>query len=1479
MESSYLLERKIISLCFNTLRDSVFILSATSEKLSLTEEDLTKTLILRRFKLLKPSECTIQNTNYKILPKDTYEGYSLYFWSLLNKIFVIYPFGYILIYDYYSGSLLYHFQCHGKKAYVVRNIVCSPMQNSIFISAQQMRNVYHINYETLRTGIIYQKLILPQNDTVFDLVCHPNEKYIFVACSDGVVHIFDYSDINKILEVKNGIVDIPLNPDGKAPKNQADLIKKNNIQSVITIDINVAGNFLLSGNENGTIYLWDAFMAMKEERILFTKEHVSYSGVLSLKFLKTKQFQNLERFICLTKEGKFLIFSIMNKVGAGKNYIFNQLYENSTFNQIIYPLMKYNLITSNFINISNFSNVISLTWPNLKIDKIKNGDKYENYLIFSNFSSKFFFFYDNDFPKINFPLSTQMKFTSYEDYIPTSKNQICFENKIYMVDNFFIYSYEIQTGLNKKILNYAKEFNLKNVYPLRFAVKDENIVSHFFILIENESNKKYALLSSIDFSNPSTNKRSQRFEDVIDFVLLGEDKKYLLMIQKDKHSALLYDIQNEAQQTISIDASVNRVYNTPFCEGYCVLYRNVLNELKFSENLLPSDLGNEGSKLRFKSINENQFKLDFSEREVDIAFTSYDNRILCAISMIEKIIITDEKMKILYTYKTALHENPNIISSLFWIGKTLIYTKGNSICYFYGDDNINQKIFTNSRPSTYIAGVLPDRFLLVSKSGKEIDNVVLTTPMINPLEMILIGYLDSSHIDYNLVRECVVNLFTNQISQHLIDKFIAKDLKEVAWMFISDTKSSFQNIEKKIQILNDLLQFDKVLENIITTRDLKNEMHLDELIWKFHYDQSVDYIKNLLRNEIKVLIQYGQFDKAVKILELLGDYPNTLNLLLIASSREEYEKLRVMFQAKGCLGFSDNLLINNAFCLQYKQDESNVFNMNHYNKVFDNYKGEHFLFGANQDKITIASIQNVENKINKKTSYITNLSKKILPYGENSYTIYADVYNKETNKNEVCAICTLVLQKIEQFYGNKNTLFEDGTKAQRIAKKPNFQDFSVPLTQMSMQVPTLSNNVNNEAEVVNPYGDEEEGFDVDIDPNMNSEEISENLYLSAYYHCDKGSGFVVEDITDNLNEGKLSVTNPQPQNNMNPEVQEEDTLWTNVLDEFEPLEYEDKWGRKSPGAHAIKFSKKYQTKMIIKSSPSLSHFTKKFTFEMWVKLNSINVTLFTCDSFNFEIQNGLFKINYQNTLLQGETIKEYTLPLNKFTHITCCYHKNVKKIMVLLNCEEVASFDIVLDKISSSSDIIIGNAGLDAELTEIKIWNQSMPIAYLKENYKSPLPILAENKRKLRMKINKQDENQQKKKFGFGQNAFVFGNKNPTTNTTSSIVQSSNINDVKNSKMMYDFNPGELGGNELENSVAYPSLTSVMDDGTNRSISSIHLDGKKSINPYATGNPGEQNLQFGLNFDEINNQNFDSAVQNQNNDNFNFQVNDFNFDK
>jgi hypothetical protein len=103
--------------------------------------------------------------------------------------------------------------------------------------------------------------------------------------------------------------------------------------------------------------------------------------------------------------------------------------------------------------------------------------------------------------------------------------------------------------------------------------------------------------------------------------------------------------------------------------------------------------------------------------------------------------------------------------------------------------------------------------------------------MLNPLEPLLIGYLDSYNIDYNLVKEAVVNLFSNQISQHLIDKLIKKDLKEVAWTLLNDAKCSFPTIEKKVLILNDLLKFDFVLDNIVPNKNLRNDVRQFKFRW------------------------------------------------------------------------------------------------------------------------------------------------------------------------------------------------------------------------------------------------------------------------------------------------------------------------------------------------------------------------------------------------------------------------------------------------------------------------------------------------------------------------------------------------------------------------------------------------------------------------------------------------------------------------
>ena len=113
------------------------------------------------------------------------------------------------------------------------------------------------------------------------------------------------------------------------------------------------------------------------------------------------------------------------------------MYENSTFDPIIYSFNKYNTITSTFLNISYNNNVLSVTWPNFKIEKIKINGKLENYLLFPYFTAKIFFFYNNIFPKLDFPLSTQLRYRNYESYIP-SKTQPNFENKIYYADNYFL---------------------------------------------------------------------------------------------------------------------------------------------------------------------------------------------------------------------------------------------------------------------------------------------------------------------------------------------------------------------------------------------------------------------------------------------------------------------------------------------------------------------------------------------------------------------------------------------------------------------------------------------------------------------------------------------------------------------------------------------------------------------------------------------------------------------------------------------------------------------------------------------------------------------------------------------------------------------------------------------------------------------------------------------------------------------------------
>ena len=232
-----------------------------------------------------------------------------------------------------------------------------------------MRNVYHLYYDNIKIGTQYQKLIIPKEVIVNDILCHPNEKFLYVACSDGIVRLYDY---NNFTELPTGLVDVPLGKDGKPLKNQIELIKKNNILAVSSIDINSDSSSLISGNDNGYLFIWDAISSIKDKRDLKSKEKISNYGIISAKFIRTKQLCNLNRFLCLSKEGKLLICNLIS-IEENKQIrsSINKLYENSIFYQVNQPLLNYNISASNFINCSLNSNLICIKWPIMKIEKVK----------------------------------------------------------------------------------------------------------------------------------------------------------------------------------------------------------------------------------------------------------------------------------------------------------------------------------------------------------------------------------------------------------------------------------------------------------------------------------------------------------------------------------------------------------------------------------------------------------------------------------------------------------------------------------------------------------------------------------------------------------------------------------------------------------------------------------------------------------------------------------------------------------------------------------------------------------------------------------------------------------------------------------------------------------------------------------------------------------------------------------------------------
>ncbi len=269
-----------------------------------------------------------------------------------------------------------------------------------------------------------------------------------------------------------------------------------------------------------------------------------------------------------------------------------------------------------------------------------------------------------------------------------------------------------------------------------------------------------------------------------------------------------------------------------------------------------------------------------------------------------------------------------------------------------------------------------------------------------------------------------------------------------------------------------------------------------------------------------------------------------------------------------------------------------------------------------------------------------------------------------------------------------------------------------------------------------------------------------------------------------------------------------------------------------------------------------------------------------------EIQNGIFILNYQNKLISPIKILDYGISTDKWNHIAISYRKKKGLIKIFLNCEEVVNFKLTLtDEIGIKGDINFGNAKLEAEVTEIRIWNHEIPLKFIKENYKSPLPIIFENKQKLRMKINKQEENRRKtdfkqnpnqnrfQSFAFGGNRFGSVFNGIQLSTESSRKVSVPTFGIKSNHMVSSMNMDNANVNETLNL----DISAIPEDDNDKNIYNNIFEFKE--NNIADESNILPSMKSILEHDRKDKTTIYPKLENSQIDNYDFKNDDFNFDK
>ena len=118
-----------------------------------------------------------------------------------------------------------------------------------------------------------------------------------------------------------------------------------------------------------------------------------------------------------------------------------------------------------------------------------------------------------------------------------------------------------------------------------------------------------------------------------------------------------------------------------------------------------------------------------------------------------------------------------------------------------------------------VLAVLADRLLVATKIKGETK---LISPHVSALEMVARSLIGSENLNEDKLNVVLTKLHTNQFSEQLVERMKRKGLYEQVWLLVDDSKSVYGNVVSKIELMNNLLNYEKLLDILLPNLDQKS---------------------------------------------------------------------------------------------------------------------------------------------------------------------------------------------------------------------------------------------------------------------------------------------------------------------------------------------------------------------------------------------------------------------------------------------------------------------------------------------------------------------------------------------------------------------------------------------------------------------------------------------------------------------------------